>query len=121
MNKKGTFTIPWPTRENIPVSEFTTHYFFTLAFPCLFPYGTGDFFMNRIRTVSSMSDWAQHLLWYDDGRFAHHPYFKFIAHNMIMRKRAIIVDGNFVFSQKLGDQQISFSELREKFNLLIIQ
>ena len=30
-----------------------------------------------------------------------------------MRKRAI-ENGNFVFSQKLGDQQISVSELREK-------
>ena len=43
MNRRNTFTIPWPTRDNIPVSEFTTHYFFTLAFPCLFPTGSADF------------------------------------------------------------------------------
>ncbi|CAC5388042.1 unnamed protein product [Mytilus coruscus] len=113
INKKGTITLPWPTRENIPVSEFTTHHFFTLAFPCLFPYGTGDFYMNRPRTVSSMCDWAEHLLWYDDGRFAHHPYFKFVVHNMIMRKRAI-ENSNFVVYQKLGEQHLSISELREK-------
>ncbi|CAC5402976.1 unnamed protein product [Mytilus coruscus] len=113
INKKGTITLPWPTRENTPVSEFTTHHFFTLAFPCLFPYGTGDFYMNRPRTVSSMCDWAEHLLWYDDGRFAHHPYFKFVVHNMIMRKRAI-ENSNFVVHQKLGEQHLSISELREK-------
>jgi hypothetical protein len=33
VNKKGTVTLPWPTRNNEPVSEFTTQYFFTLSFP----------------------------------------------------------------------------------------
>jgi hypothetical protein len=75
VNKKGTVTIPWPTRPNIPISEFTTQYFFTLAFLALFPFGTGDFHINRPRTVDSMSDWVEHLLLYDDGRFAHHQYF----------------------------------------------
>lgn len=111
--RRGTVTIPWPTRDNQPISEFTTHYYFTLAFPSLFPYGTGDFYMNRPRTVQSMSDWAEHMLWYDDGIFAHHPYFKFVIHNMIMRKRAI-ENSNFVVHQKLGDQHFSVSELREK-------
>jgi hypothetical protein len=44
--KKGTVTIPWPTRPNIPISEFTTQYVFTLAFLALFPFGTGDFHNN---------------------------------------------------------------------------
>jgi hypothetical protein len=35
VNKKGTVTLPWPTRNNQPVSEFTTQYFFTLSFPAL--------------------------------------------------------------------------------------
>ena len=62
VNKKGILILPWPTRNNKPVSELTTQYFFTLAFPTLFPYGTGDFFINRPRTVSSIGDWAEHLL-----------------------------------------------------------
>ena len=86
INRK-TVTIPWPSRGGVPVSEFTTRNFFTLAFPCLFPTGMGDFYLNRQRTCTSMADWADHLLWYYDGRFAKHPYFKFIVHNMIMRKR----------------------------------
>ena len=113
VNKKGTLILPWPTRNNKPVSEFTTKYFFTLAFPTLFPYGTGDIFINRPRTVSSIGDWAEHLLWYDDGRFAHHPYFKFIVHNMILRKRAL-ENGNCIVQQKLGDAYLTVSGLREK-------
>lgn len=73
INKRGTVTIPWPTRDNIPVSEFTTQYFFTLAFPVLFLYGCGDFYINRSNTCSLKGDWAEHLLWYNDGRFAKHP------------------------------------------------
>lgn len=68
VNKRGPVTIPWPTRDNIPVSDFTTQYFFTLAFPALFPYGSGDFYINRPNRCSSMGDWAEHLLWYNDGR-----------------------------------------------------
>ncbi len=81
--------IPWPTQNDQPLSEFTTRYFFTLSFPCLFPFGTGDFHINRVRTCDSMSDWAEHLMWYEEGRFAQHHYFKFIVHNIIMRKRTI--------------------------------
>ena len=56
---------------NKTISEFTTQYFFTLAFLALFPFGTGDFHINRPRTVDSMSDWVEHLLLYDDGKKCH--------------------------------------------------
>ena len=59
--------------------------FFNLAFPCLFLYGSGDFHINRCRTCDSMSDLAEQLMWFIDGRFAQHQYFKFILHNIIMR------------------------------------
>jgi hypothetical protein len=36
VNKRGTITIPWPTRDNIPVSEFTTQYFFYFSLSCTF-------------------------------------------------------------------------------------
>ena len=107
---KGKFSIPWPTRGNTPISEFCTQNFFTLSFPCLFPYATGDFYSNRPRTCSSLSDWADHLLWYEDGRFAHHQYFKFIVHNMIMRKRAL-ESSTFIVKQQLGEDQLTVSDL----------
>ena len=36
-------TIPWPTRDGVLVSDFTTINVFTLAFPYLFLTGMGDF------------------------------------------------------------------------------
>ena len=65
--KGNNITIPWPTRQNEPISEFSTNHFFTLAFPTLFPFGTGDYRMNRPRTCESMADWANHLLWYKES------------------------------------------------------
>ena len=112
-DKKGICTIPWPTRDNVPVTEYKTTNFFTLAFPSLFPYGTADFFSNRKRTCSSMSDWADHLLWYKDGRFAHHHYFKFVVHNMIMRKRAAD-NSQFIVNQKLGDSHLTVEDLKKQ-------
>ena len=106
-------TIPWPTRDGVPVSEFTTRNFFTLAYPCLFPTGLGDFYMNRPRTCSAMADWADHLIWYSDGRFANHPYFKFIVHNMIMRKRTL-GQSTYIFQQQLGDKHLTVSDIKEK-------
>ena len=105
--------IPWPTRNGVPVSEFTTRNFFTLAFPCLFPTGEGDFYMNRSRTCTSMADWADHLIWYTDGRFAKHQYFKIIFHNMIMRKRTL-EQSTYIVQQQLGDKHLSVSDIKEK-------
>ncbi|XP_070537019.1 uncharacterized protein [Ptychodera flava] len=109
--KRKVITIPWPTRSDTPISEFTTNYFFSLAFPCLFPFGKGDFKINRPNTCSSMAQWAEHLLWYKDGRFAHHQFFKFIVHNIIMRKRTL-EHSTFIVRQHLGDPHLSIEELR---------
>ncbi|KAK3083478.1 hypothetical protein FSP39_023709 [Pinctada imbricata] len=112
-HKKKEARIPWPTRANEPISEFTTRIFFTLSFPTLFPRQQGDFHINRPRTCTSLSDWADHLMWYKDGRFAKHQYFKFIVHNMIMRKRALELS-SFIVKQKLGEEHFSIDEIREK-------
>lgn len=36
-------------------------------------------------SLTAMTEWAERLLWYDDDRFAKHPYFKFAVHIVIMR------------------------------------
>jgi hypothetical protein len=102
-------------KKIIPFLNSPLNVFSTLAFPALFPFGTGDFQINRPRTFDFVSDWAEHLLWYDDGRFAHHQYFKFVVHNMIMRKKELD-NCNFVVNQKLGDKHLSVSELKNKIN-----
>lgn len=82
VNKEGTVTIPWPI-QGYSTYEFTTQHFFSFAFSILFSHGFGDFYINRPVTCATMTEWAKHLLWYMDGRFAKHPYFEFIIHNMI--------------------------------------
>ena len=103
--------IPWPTTGTTPASEFTTPYFFTMAFPCLFPHGKGDFHINRPVTCPTLHNWAEHLLWYQDGRFARHKVWKFVVHNMIMRKRAL-EQSRFFVDQQLGDPQITVPDLQ---------
>ncbi len=115
INRRGTVTIPWPTHNNTPLSEFTTQYFFTMAFPALFPYGTADFHINHPRTCSSMCEWADHLLWFEDTRFANHPFFKFIVHNMIQRK---VSNQNciLIVNQKIGEEHLTVSGLQDQLN-----
>ena len=111
--KRGIVTIPWPTRDGTPLSEFTTRHFFTMAFPCLFPHGRGDFFMNRLRTCESLANWCEHLLWYRDGRFARHPYFKFIVHNMILRRQTL-EKTSYIVRQQLGEEHLTVADLRQR-------
>ena len=106
-------TIPWPTRGDVPLSEFKTTYFFTLGFLCLFPYGNGDFHTVRLRSFNSISDWAEHLIWYKEGRFANDQYFKFIVHNVMMRKRTL-EQNTYIVRQQLGDEQFTLSRLKEQ-------
>ena len=42
-NKKSSITIPWPTRNNLPVSEFTTRNFLHLHFLLYFQLDLGIF------------------------------------------------------------------------------
>ena len=105
--------IPWPSTDTTPASEFTTPYFFSMAFPCLFPYGKGDFHINHPVTCPALHDWVEHLLWYQDGRFARHKVWKFVVQNMIMRKCAL-EQSRFFVDQQLGDPQISVADLQER-------
>ena len=84
-----------------------------MAFPCLFSYGKGDFHINRLVTCPTLHDGAEHLLWYQDGRFARHKVWKFVVHNMIMRKGAL-VQSRFVVDQQLEDPQITVAHLQER-------
>ena len=98
----------------LPLPEHTTNFFFTMAFPTLFPHGEADYRMNRPQTCT-MADWADHLLWFEDGRFARHQYFKFIVHNIIIRK-GTLEKSRFIVQQKLGDQLMTIEELQDMLN-----
>ena len=86
---RGKISIPWPTRDETLLSEFTTQCFFTLAFHVYSHTEKEIYNFNRRRTCTTFSDWMEHLLWFKDGRFAHGQYIKFVAHNNLIRNRAV--------------------------------
>ncbi len=111
---KKSITITWPSKGDTPISEYTTKFFFSMAFPSLFPYAKAEFFHSRIRPCELLADWADHLMWYEDGRFARHPFFKFVVHNMIQRRRAL-QQTRFIVKNKLKDS-LTVDDLREMIN-----
>ncbi|KAH3883662.1 hypothetical protein DPMN_007622 [Dreissena polymorpha] len=60
-----------------------------------------------------MSEWAEHLIWYTDGRFAQHKYFQFIVHNIISRKRAL-EQSTYIMKQQIGDEHMSIDDLKQR-------
>ena len=60
-----------------------------------------------------MCDWAEHLMWYMDGRFAQNKYFKFIVHNIIMRERSL-EQSPYIMKpwQQIGDEHMSHDDLK---------
>jgi hypothetical protein len=59
----------WPVHEIKPVSEFSNTKIFCMEFPWLFPGRVGDI-KDCWSYELDMSNWAQNLLYYQDGRFA---------------------------------------------------
>lgn len=83
---KVTPKLNWPTREVKPISEYSDTKIFCLAFPWLFPGGIGDIRESRHREVD-IGEWAQNLLFYEDGRFAKDKFWSFFTLNFIQRHR----------------------------------
>ena len=57
-----------------PISKYSGHAIAIHAFPSLFPTGQADFTATQDKEVT-MTEWAAHLLQFQDGRFARHPQF----------------------------------------------
>ena len=104
-------TLMWPSIGGRPISEFTTEGYFSCAFPTLFPTGAAEFLDARQRSVT-IGNYFQHLMMYDDGRFAKHPRFRFFALNTEMRWRAIQA-GRVYVRQHPGDAHLSVDALRD--------
>jgi hypothetical protein len=61
---------------------------FCLAFPWLFPGGIGDIKESRECDIN-IADWAQNLIFYEDGRFAKDNLWCFFVINYIQRQKQI--------------------------------
>ena len=103
--------LPWPSRGETPINEFTTEGYISCAFPTLLPTGAGDYLAPRERTVM-VGNYFKHLIRYDDGRFARHPRFRYFALNTEMRWRALQT-GRVYIKQHPKDARLSLDELRD--------
>lgn len=80
--------IPAPTIRSTPLDEAAASMrIFAMAFPTLYPTGCADFRSPRLRKVK-LKEYARHLLYYKDSRFAIHPRWRFFVFNIIMRQSA---------------------------------
>ena len=101
-------TLMWPAIGGTPINEFTTEGYISCAFPTLFPTGAADFLGQRQHQVT----YFKHLMLYDDGRFAKHPRFRFLALNTEMCWRALQT-GRIYIRQHPTDAQLSLDDLRD--------
>lgn len=58
-------------------------------------------------SLTAMTEWAERLLWYDDDRFAKHPYFKFAVHSVCRGKEHL-------HNQTYTWRQSFYSNLKKK-------
>ena len=103
-------TVPWPHRADTPVNEFNMEGYMLCAFPTLFPTGAGDFLAPRERVVT-VGNYFNHLVRYDDGRFARHLRFRYFALNTEMRWHALQA-GCVYIKQHPKDARLSLDELK---------
>ncbi|KAN0072017.1 hypothetical protein V8E54_009746 [Elaphomyces granulatus] len=97
-------------RQQTPIDESSGQALYTMALPILFPLGKADFSIPRLRTVS-LSDWAQHLMRYKDGRFESHPRFRYMMFNQIMRQR--VGSSSRWFANKNNGHSLTADDLRQ--------
>jgi hypothetical protein len=80
--------IPAPSVRATSINEAARRdQLFAIAFPTLYPTGVADINEPRLREVS-LTQYAQHLIRFTDGRFGRHPRWRFFVFNLIMRQKA---------------------------------
>ncbi|XP_034245757.1 uncharacterized protein LOC117647893 [Thrips palmi] len=110
----------WPSVGRVPVNEFSSPSYITMAFPCLFPYGKADYSTRTDKSIS-LHKYVEHLMLYRDGRFAKDPRFRFFILNSLMRWEALSLGNVFVkkneFFSKMTVAQLK-EYLRKKPSVL---
>lgn len=87
-NPQSAHQLQMPSIRRTPLDEFNhTHALLSLACPTLFPRGAADFVEPRQRSIS-YQDYIEHAMKWEDGRFARHHSFRYIAINTLMRQQA---------------------------------
>ena len=107
-----TYRVGYPTRSEKPVSEWENEKIFCYAFPWLYPGGFGD--IKGIRdTPINPSEWAENLLYYEDGRFARDKLWCFFTLNYLYRRRNQ-GQSHFFYQNFLGADPPTLEELQRR-------
>ena len=101
----------WPAAAREPVSEFRTEGYLSMAFPTLFPDGAGDISSPRLQRISA-ANYFRHLMLLEDGRFARHHRFRYVALNTVLRWRAL-TSGRVYIAKHPGTGALTVQELRQ--------
>jgi hypothetical protein len=104
-----------PSIQLTPLNEFNrSQPLFSWAFPTLFPYGQGDFIHERLRSVN-LHDYIEHAMRWQDGRFAKHPLFRFVAFNFMMRSQVQSHSKFLAHRRQVHQEPITKAQLVEAF------
>jgi hypothetical protein len=105
--------VAWTARtSNDPLSEFKTPGLLSMAFPHLYPTGSGDFFGSRATHVS-FQQYINHLMRFHDGRFAEDPRWRYVVFNMLCRRRVNDISRVFIrrqFGKNAANLLLMFDE-----------
>ncbi|KAM4058318.1 ATP-dependent DNA helicase PIF1 [Hirsutella rhossiliensis] len=78
--------MPLPSIRRTPIDEFNrSQPLLTLAFPTLYPDGKADFVEPRLRSIT-YQDYLGHAMRWQDGRFARHKTWPFVALNTLLQE-----------------------------------
>lgn len=105
--------LDWPQQSREALSEYGDERIFSNAFPHLFPGGIGDIDEIDRHTDVSAPNWAKHLLYYSDGRFARDSIWPFFAYNYIVRKKNVSSGSYFVKSHIVNPPR-TIDELKDE-------
>ena len=109
----------WPNRGIKPLNEFKIQLLATMAFPTLFPDGTGDPTNTATKRHATLGDKVKHLIKFTENingewvyRFASHPRFAYWAFNMIQRHR-LLGQGSIFLKQNPNEAHLTVEQLKQ--------
>ena len=105
--------IPYPQRAKKPISEYHPHWY-TMVWPHLFPYGTGDFNAEFRGKKPSFLQWIRHCSRWHDDRFNHDSTFMLIVTNQHVRRKQLTM-GNVIAKNDPEVQNLDVATVKQAF------
>ncbi|KAE8739288.1 hypothetical protein FOCC_FOCC015211 [Frankliniella occidentalis] len=111
--KSFTNQLVWPSVGTVPLNEFSSPGYMSMAFPHLFCFGTCDYSMPKKKKVL-LSEYIRHLMLYKDGRFSSDERFRYFIMNSEMRWNALNI-GNVYVKKNSIFSKMTVLQLKEYF------